>query len=309
MPVDGVIAELLVAEGETVEVGAPIVRFEVEGESGCRAAPDSEASASVQSAPSGSASGREDLTSASAARRFARTRHLRAKAQPAAVQAAVEPSRRCRSRPQHLSRRSVGRRESGAVLVGYGVKAGSAKRGARVSDERRGYRRRGGRLPRAREAARAQARQGAWRGPHHHDALRARRPGDARGRRAAGEGVHREVARDVSGGRPAVARDPGTSPADGRSTRVPVKSVRKRTAEAMVNSAFTAPHVTEFLTVDVTETMNLVAKLKADTRLRRRARHAAARGGQGAAARGAPPPRGQRVVGRRRRKRSSTSTT
>ena len=31
-PYDGVIAELLVAEGETVDVGAPIVRFEVEGE-------------------------------------------------------------------------------------------------------------------------------------------------------------------------------------------------------------------------------------------------------------------------------------
>ena len=56
----------------------------------------------------------------------------------------------------------------------------------------------------------------------------------------------------------------GYSIDNGRSTRVPVKSVRKRTAEAMVQSAFTAPHVTEFLTVDVTETMNLVAKLKAD---------------------------------------------
>jgi len=56
----------------------------------------------------------------------------------------------------------------------------------------------------------------------------------------------------------------GYSSDNGRSTRVPVKSVRKRTAEAMVQSAFTAPHVTEFLTVDVTETMNLVAKLKAD---------------------------------------------
>lgn len=56
----------------------------------------------------------------------------------------------------------------------------------------------------------------------------------------------------------------GYSNDDGRSTRVPVKSVRKRTAEAMVQSAFTAPHVTEFLTVDVSETMNLVAKLKAD---------------------------------------------
>jgi len=40
--------------------------------------------------------------------------------------------------------------------------------------------------------------------------------------------------------------------------------VRKRTAEAMVNSAFTAPHVTEFLTIDATATMDLVAKLKTD---------------------------------------------
>jgi 2-oxoisovalerate dehydrogenase E2 component (dihydrolipoyl transacylase) len=51
---------------------------------------------------------------------------------------------------------------------------------------------------------------------------------------------------------------------DGRTTRVPVKSVRKRTAEAMVASAFTAPHVTVFHTVDVTRTMKLVEKLKAD---------------------------------------------
>jgi pyruvate dehydrogenase E2 component (dihydrolipoamide acetyltransferase) len=51
---------------------------------------------------------------------------------------------------------------------------------------------------------------------------------------------------------------------DGRQTRVPVKSVRKRTAEAVVASAFTAPHVTLFHTVDVTKTMKLVAALKED---------------------------------------------
>ncbi|GAA4723513.1 dihydrolipoamide acetyltransferase family protein [Isoptericola chiayiensis] len=51
---------------------------------------------------------------------------------------------------------------------------------------------------------------------------------------------------------------------DGRTTRVPVKSVRKRTAEAMVASAFTAPHVTVFHTVDVTRTMKLVERLKGD---------------------------------------------
>ncbi|MDF2806063.1 MAG: 2-oxo acid dehydrogenase subunit [Cellulosimicrobium sp.] len=51
---------------------------------------------------------------------------------------------------------------------------------------------------------------------------------------------------------------------DGRQTRVPVKSVRKRTAEAMVTSAFTAPHVTVFHTVDVTRTMRLVHTLRED---------------------------------------------
>ncbi|BDO40583.1 dihydrolipoamide acetyltransferase family protein [Cellulomonas sp. NTE-D12] len=56
----------------------------------------------------------------------------------------------------------------------------------------------------------------------------------------------------------------GTVSADGRQTRVPVKSVRKRTAEAMVTSAFTAPHVTVFHTIDVTRTMHLVQRLRAD---------------------------------------------
>ena len=56
----------------------------------------------------------------------------------------------------------------------------------------------------------------------------------------------------------------GTVAPDGRSTRVPVKSVRKRTAEAMVSSAFTAPHVSVFHTVDVTRTMRLVEMLRQD---------------------------------------------
>jgi 2-oxoisovalerate dehydrogenase E2 component (dihydrolipoyl transacylase) len=42
-----------------------------------------------------------------------------------------------------------------------------------------------------------------------------------------------------------------------RETRIPIKGVRKHTAAAMVASAFTAPHVTEFVTVDVTATMDL----------------------------------------------------
>ncbi|MCU4747770.1 MULTISPECIES: dihydrolipoamide acetyltransferase family protein [unclassified Streptomyces] len=46
--------------------------------------------------------------------------------------------------------------------------------------------------------------------------------------------------------------------------RVPIRGVRKATAQAVAGSAFTAPHVTEFITVDVTRTMKLVARLKED---------------------------------------------
>jgi 2-oxoisovalerate dehydrogenase E2 component (dihydrolipoyl transacylase) len=45
--------------------------------------------------------------------------------------------------------------------------------------------------------------------------------------------------------------------------RIPVKGVRKHTAAAMVASAFTAPHVTEFLTVDVTRMLKLRSRLAA----------------------------------------------
>lgn len=48
-----------------------------------------------------------------------------------------------------------------------------------------------------------------------------------------------------------------------RATRTPIKGVRKAIAAAMTDSAFTAPHVTLFLTVDVTGTMDLLARLKA----------------------------------------------
>ncbi|MFC9340334.1 dihydrolipoamide acetyltransferase family protein [Streptomyces sp. NPDC057020] len=63
---------------------------------------------------------------------------------------------------------------------------------------------------------------------------------------------------------PAVQAAPAVS-ADARETRVPVKGVRKATAAAMVGSAFTAPHVTEFVTFDITRTMKLVDELKSGT--------------------------------------------
>ena len=66
----------------------------------------------------------------------------------------------------------------------------------------------------------------------------------------------------VSPSRESVPRA-GVSNGRPREQRTPIKSVRKATAAAMVSSAFTAPHVTEFLTIDVTRTIELVARLKA----------------------------------------------
>ena len=53
-----------------------------------------------------------------------------------------------------------------------------------------------------------------------------------------------------------------------REQRVPIKGVRKHTAAAMVSSAFTAPHVTEWITIDVTRMMTLRARLAARPELR-----------------------------------------
>jgi len=51
----------------------------------------------------------------------------------------------------------------------------------------------------------------------------------------------------------------GAGPAE---TREPVKGVRKQMAAAMTASAFSAPHVTEWVTVDVTATVELVERLR-----------------------------------------------
>lgn len=71
------------------------------------------------------------------------------------------------------------------------------------------------------------------------------------------------VPEPTEGSVPAAAASTGsaTAPAE---TRIPIRGIRKHTAAAMVRSAFTAPHVTEFLTVDVTATMDLLRGIRDD---------------------------------------------
>jgi 2-oxoisovalerate dehydrogenase E2 component (dihydrolipoyl transacylase) len=65
-----------------------------------------------------------------------------------------------------------------------------------------------------------------------------------------------------------VSGGPGLQFGDRGESRTPIKGVRKMTAQAMVGSAFTAPHVTEWVAVDVTATMELVERLRADREFR-----------------------------------------
>jgi pyruvate dehydrogenase E2 component (dihydrolipoamide acetyltransferase) len=65
----------------------------------------------------------------------------------------------------------------------------------------------------------------------------------------------------------AIPNDAAGLGAHSRETRIPIRGVRKHTAAAMVESAFTAPHVTVFHTVDVTSTMDLLESLRNDRSL------------------------------------------
>ncbi|MFE7560967.1 dihydrolipoamide acetyltransferase family protein [Kitasatospora sp. NPDC057500] len=79
--------------------------------------------------------------------------------------------------------------------------------------------------------------------------------------------AHAAAAAPAPAGAPVVeqAVEPAAAPVavpGAGDVRVPIKGVRKATAQAMVASAFTAPHVTEFVQVDVTRTMKFVRRLK-----------------------------------------------
>ncbi|WP_062300356.1 dihydrolipoamide acetyltransferase family protein [Demequina maris] len=234
-PFDGVVVRLLAQEGDTVEVGVAIAEFDTDpdGEAPADDAPvaqDAVAAEAVVEAPS---------------------------AAPAAPAPAPETPAPAASSPAEEG--------SGAVLVGYGVKAGSAQRRPRRdgaldpiggADQASDYPVLA--KPPVRKLARELGVELTTLTPSGPGGLVTREDVE----QAAQAMSARSLATYAADDQPWL--ESGYSKDGGRSTRVPVRSVRKRTAEAMVKSAFTAPHVTVFHTADVTETMNLVKRLKAD---------------------------------------------
>jgi pyruvate dehydrogenase E2 component (dihydrolipoamide acetyltransferase) len=76
----------------------------------------------------------------------------------------------------------------------------------------------------------------------------------------AGSITHADV--EVAAGKVRNESIPAESSENSRESRTPIRGVRRAMAEAMVASAFTAPHVTEFVTVDVSASMQLLDQLR-----------------------------------------------
>lgn len=288
-PFDGVVTQLLVAEGETVEVGVPIVEFDIDpdgpaqpesdagptevgqaastaGASALSAASAADAGASAADA---SAAASSPSTAAPSTGLGAGTVRLSAENAPSdgANADAIRSTASSASAAGSSAAAASGGGDSGAsgaVLVGYGVKAGSAHRRARKDNAIEAI---GGAndseypviaKPPVRKLARDLGIDITTVTPSGPGGVVTREDVEQHARATA----PRALATYPGDDQPWL--ESGYSTPDGRATRVPVKSVRKRTAEAMVRSAFTAPHVTVFHTVDVTKMMELVARLKTD---------------------------------------------
>ena len=156
--------------------------------------------------------------------------------------------------------------DSGAVLVGYGSKGGHA------TTRRRRPAGAGDAAPAADSTA-PMVRRALVAGPASAVPVIAKPPIRKLAKdlgidldHVAGTGLLGEITRDdvmQHSSQASVFRNIQTPewPAD-REERIPVKGVRKAIATAMVSSAFTAPHVSVFVDVDATRTMEYVKRLK-----------------------------------------------
>ncbi|MDX6286190.1 MAG: hypothetical protein QOG53_1675 [Frankiales bacterium] len=264
-PYAGVVTEIHHAEGETVDVGTPIITFDVGGDGDGVATPTTEAPAQTNALKS--ADMVPDIPSPD-------------------TDDAVEPGL--------IGGAAPGGRTS--VLVGYGPRQTSAARRPRKSA-----------APAAASASPPEVAPAAGPGRHpvRHGGLEVGRAASQRiGRETGAVAVLakppvRKLARDlgvdlhaITGTGPggtitrrdiesAAATVPSTAPSEAvrvapapdfdpttREQRIPIKGVRKHTAAAVTSSAFTAPHVTEFLTCDVTESMRLLDRLSGSREFR-----------------------------------------
>jgi len=239
---EGVVSELLVDEGNTVDVGTPILVIQTDA-----AAPASDAPAAGAAAPAANAG-------------------AAATPAPAPAAAAAEAAE-----------------ESGAVLVGHGSSGPAATRRRRHSTPDGAH----GRLaaptpppapvnpaPAVTASAAPSAAPTSAPRPAAQLPVIAKPPIRKLAKdlgvdlsRVAPTGPIGDITRDDvirEASQASVFRNIQTPERpEGREERIPVKGVRKAIASAMVQSAFQAPHVSVFVDVDASRTMEYLKRLKA----------------------------------------------
>jgi 2-oxoisovalerate dehydrogenase E2 component (dihydrolipoyl transacylase) len=222
-PYAGVVAALLVPEGQTVDVGTPIIAVDVPGAAG--------GGAPVPAPP--------------------------ARPEPAPTDPAVIAAEGPRPSSEDLVPPVPPPAERQAVLVGYGVRAGATTRRPRKAPAGIG--------------PVAEARPATANGAAGADVSVLAKPpvrklarelgvdlGGLAGTGPAGSITRDDVQQAAEAG---VPRGTGKlSPL--HEERIPIRGVRKHTAAAVAASARQAPHVTEFLQIDVDATVEAVGRLR-----------------------------------------------
>ncbi|HTA11743.1 MAG TPA: dihydrolipoamide acetyltransferase family protein [Streptosporangiaceae bacterium] len=234
-PYEGVVASLLVPEGQTADVGTPIISVNVGADASAGPAEAAIPPAAVIPAE------------AVAQRAISETEDL---VPTPPIDVAVEPGMHGSPAPKA---------ERQAVLVGYGVKLGTTSRRVRKTT-----------------SAAADGSVESGNGVARPTTALAKPPVRKMARdlgvdlgSLAGTGPNGSITRDdvqqaaaEHTGGPVPVRTDRAVTAVAREERIAIRGVRKHTAAAMAASAFTAPHVTEFLQIDITETMAATARLR-----------------------------------------------
>jgi pyruvate dehydrogenase E2 component (dihydrolipoamide acetyltransferase) len=289
-PYAGVVHEIHHAAGETVDVGSPIITFDTDPTAGPLEAAAGNAAAGAAANPVESAAGRDASVIGTAAQVASDTVPLAAgqaiDAPPA--EGFVEPGMVAgpgpdAAGPQGALIGEVGPGGRTATLVGYGPKSVTAKRRARTDASTPAAPATAVPPPPATAARVSAAAVGQSAAASAGAVTVLAKPPVRKLAKDLGVDLTAVVATGPNGSitradveaaaaQPAASVEPATAaplraapdydPAT-REQRIPIKGVRKMTAAAMVGSAFTAPHVTEFITLDMTPTMELRTRLQA----------------------------------------------
>lgn len=241
-PYDGRVSRLFVEPGVTVAVGEPLVAFEVDAGEAEGDAPAAPAAAASETGPSASADGREPTLVGYGARPESGARPAR-RARPGLAVAGSAAAGAGSVATAQTAQTAQMAEMATAAPASAGSSAPNPGATVTALAER----------PRATPPVRKFARELGV------DLASVAGSGD---RGLITRGDVQQYAEQREGGS-VTAAGAATVDAGAREKRIPIRGVRKATADAMVRSAFGAPQATVFLTVDVTPTMELVSRLRA----------------------------------------------